>query len=51
MTEKYCESEHNLARCAWYKLLESGIYPLVELLPDGKFFLRGLLLKKEIVIE
>jgi len=52
MTEKYCSSEQNHANCACYKLLEQGIHPPVELLPDGKKFrLRDLILKKEIVIE
>jgi len=52
MTEKYCSSEANHANCACYKLLEQGIHPPVELLPDGKKFrLRDLILKKEIVIE
>lgn len=52
MAEKYCSSEQNHMNCACYKLLEQGIHPPVELLPDGKKFrLRDLLLKKEIVVE
>lgn len=52
MAEKYCSSEKNHVNCACFKLLEQGIHPPVELLPDGKKFrLRDLLLKKEIVIE
>jgi hypothetical protein len=52
MTEKYCSSEQHHVECACYKLLEQGIHPPVELLPDGKKFrLRDLILKKEIVIE
>jgi hypothetical protein len=52
MAEKYCSSEQNHSNCACFKLLEQGIHPPVELLPDGKKFrLRDIILKKEIVIE
>ena len=52
MVQKYCSSEQNHAQCACFKLLEQGIHPPVELLPDGKKFrLRDLILKREIIIE
>jgi hypothetical protein len=52
MTEKYCSSEQGHGSCACFKLLEQGIHPPVELLPDGKKFrLRDLLLRREIVVE
>ncbi len=52
MTSKYCFSEKRHKDCACFRLLEQGIRPPVELLPDGsKFRLRDLLLKKEITLE
>jgi hypothetical protein len=52
MAEKYCSSEQHHVECACYKLLEQGIHPPVELLPDGKKFrLRDIILRREIVIE
>jgi hypothetical protein len=52
MTEKYCSSEQNHTQCACFELLEQGIHPPVELLPDGKKFrLRDLIFKREIIIE
>jgi hypothetical protein len=51
-SEKYCSSEKNHVLCANYKLLEQGIKPPLELLPDGKKLrFRDILFKKEITIE
>ena len=51
-SEKYCSSEQNHVHCANYKLLEQGIKPPLELLPDGKKLrFRDILFKKQITIE
>ena len=50
--EKYYSSEQNHVLCANYKLLEYGIKPPLELLPDGKkLHFRDILFKKESIIE
>ena len=50
--DKYCSSKQNHILCANYKLLEQGVKPPLELLPDGKKLrFRDILLKKEITLE
>jgi hypothetical protein len=50
--DKYCSSEQNHVLCSNYKLLEQGIKPPLELLPDGKKLrIRDIVFKKEITIE
>jgi hypothetical protein len=50
--QKYCSSEENHVNCACFKLLEQGIHPPVELLPDGsKFRLRDIILRRKIILD
>lgn len=52
IAEKYCTSELKHVQCENFKLLEQGIRPPIDLLPDGrKIRLRDVLLRKEITIE
>ena len=52
IAEKYCTSDPKHRQCENFKLLEQGINPPVDLLPDGrKIHLIDVLLKKEITIE
>lgn len=50
--DTYCSSIQNHVLCANYKLLEQGIIPPVELMPDGrKLRFRDILFKRELTIE